>query len=184
MKPTHLNLVATGAAEPTGSQGSHDRASTGFEAGLSADQHQSLRLWLRLLACTTEIETTIRQRLRQEFGMTLPRFDYLAQLYRHPEGLRMNELTRNLMVTGGNVTALTDELEKTGFVTRTAQAKDRRAIVIALTDEGRQQFETMAAVHEKWVVQLFAGMPDVGRDQLYQLLGQLRKQMAPEIEAE
>lgn len=173
MNKPHLSVVNPSA------QG-NEAVPTGFEAGMGDDQHQSLRLWLRLLACTTEIETTIRQRLRQEFGMTLPRFDYLAQLHRHPEGMRMNELTRNLMVTGGNVTALTDELEKAGFVTRTAQAHDRRATVIAMTAAGRQQFETMAAVHEKWVVQLFAGMPDGGREHLYQLLGQLRKQLAPE----
>jgi DNA-binding MarR family transcriptional regulator len=159
-----------------------DQASTGLEAGVSTDEHQSLRLWLRLLACSTEIETTIRQRLRLEFGMTLPRFDYLAQLHRHPDGMRMNELTRNLMVTGGNVTGLTDELEKAGFVARIAQPTDRRATLIALTPQGKARFETMAAEHEKWVVQLFGGMPEDQRSQLYRLLGQLRQQMSPEAE--
>lgn len=156
--------------------------STGLEAGVGNDQHQSLRLWLRLLACSTEIETAIRQRLRLEFAMTLPRFDYLAQLHRHPDGMRMNELTRNLMVTGGNVTALTDELEKAGYVTRIAQPNDRRATLIALTPLGQSTFETMAAVHEKWVVQIFAGLNATERQSLYALLGQLRRQMAPDTE--
>ena len=75
---------------------------TGLEAGVSADDHHSQRLWLRLLACSTDIETEIRRRLRVQFGMTLARFDYLAQLHRHREGLRMSVLSRNLMVTGLN----------------------------------------------------------------------------------
>ena len=92
--------------------------SIGVEARAGDDDHLALKVWLRLLACSTQIETEIRKRLRSRFGITLPRFDYLAQLYRHPDGLRMNELSRYLMVTGGNVTGLTDELEKDGLVQR------------------------------------------------------------------
>ena len=35
---------------------------------------------LTCAACATRIETVIRNRLRSEFGTTLPRFDLLAQL--------------------------------------------------------------------------------------------------------
>lgn len=164
---TKLDLAPLLAEEPTG-----------LEAGVSADDHHSLRLWLRLLACSTDIETEIRQRLRVRFGMTLARFDYLAQLHRHPEGLRMNVLSRNLMVTGGNVTGLTDELEKAGFVAREAQPEDRRSFVIALTPKGRKAFERMATVHESWVIELMGGVPDKAKQQLYELLGQMRGVLA------
>ena len=46
----------------------------GREAGLSHDEHQAVRLWLRLLTCSTQIEQVIRGHLRNEFGTTLPRF--------------------------------------------------------------------------------------------------------------
>ena len=105
---------------------------------MSSDDHHSLRLWLRLLACSTHIETEIRKRLRAQFGMTLARFDYLAQLHRHPDGLRMSALSRFLMVTGGNVTGLTDELEKDGLVQRDAEPGDRRSYRVALTAAGPQ----------------------------------------------
>ncbi len=153
-------------------------APTGLEAGVRADDHHSLRLWLRLLACSTDIETEIRQRLRRNFGITLARFDYLAQLHRHPEGLRMSALSRNLMVTGGNVTGLTDELEKAGFVVRSSQPEDRRAFVIALTRQGRQAFERMAQAHEGWLVELLGPLPDAAKQQLYAHLGQLRQTLA------
>ena len=56
---------------------------------LTQDHHQSLKLWLRMLSCTVKIENEIRSRLRATFGITLPRFDLMAQLERHPQGLRM-----------------------------------------------------------------------------------------------
>ncbi len=80
------------------------------------DSHMGLRLWLRMLTTTNLVQAELRKRLRNEFDTTLPRFDLMAQLERHPEGLKMNELSRRLMVTGGNVTGLTDQLEKEGLV--------------------------------------------------------------------
>ena len=72
----------------------------------------SLKLWLRLLACSTQIEAEIRRRLRTRFGISLAALRLPGAADRHPEGLKMNALSRYLMVTGGNVTGLTDELEQ------------------------------------------------------------------------
>ncbi len=151
--------------------------SIGVEARAGAGDHLALKVWLRLLACSTQIETEIRKRLRVRFGMTLPRFDYLAQLYRHPEGLRMNMLSRYLMVTGGNVTGLTDELEKDGLVQREADESDRRSFRIRLTEPGRRVFERIAAEHEGWLVELMSGMDTAAQEALFEQLGRLRVQL-------
>ncbi|HJV68469.1 MarR family transcriptional regulator [Ideonella sp.] len=146
----------------------------GIEARAGDADHQALKVWLRLLACTTQIETEIRRRLRKEFGITLARFDYLAQLHRHPDGLRMSALSRYLMVTGGNVTALTDDLEAEGLVVRETDAEDRRSFKVALTAAGRKAFEKVAQVHEGWVVELLAGLGIEQKLELHDLLGRLR----------
>lgn len=150
----------------------------GMEARAGDADHQALKVWLRLLACATQIETEIRRRLRAEFGMTLARFDYLAQLHRHPEGLRMSALSRYLMVTGGNVTALTDDLEREGLVVRESDAADRRSFKVSLTARGREAFEQVAAVHEGWVIELLAGLGADQKHQLHELLGRLRLHLA------
>src|SRR5437879_13316477 len=95
------------------------------------------------------IERVVRSRLREQFGTTLPRFDLLAQLERHREGLKMNELSRLLMVTGGNVTAIVDQLEKEGLVERLDEPADRRAFRIRLTKAGERSFGEMARAHER-----------------------------------
>src|SRR6185369_10198084 len=122
-----------------------------LESRLTNDHHQSLKLWLRMLSCTTKIEAEIRSRLRTEFGITLPRFDLMAQLERHPEGLRMGELSKRMMVTGGNVTGITDQLEQENLVVRVPDPKDGRAFSVKLTPAGRKAFTQMAEVHESWV---------------------------------
>jgi DNA-binding MarR family transcriptional regulator len=161
-------------------QGLDGQLHAGHEARATESDHASLKLWLRLLACSTQIETEIRRRLRVQFGTTLPRFDYLAQLHRHPEGLRMNELSRHLMVTGGSITGLTDQLEQEGFVQREQASEDRRAFVLRLTPAGRGAFETMAAAHEGWVIELLGGLNRNERHTLHGLLGRLRVTMPKE----
>jgi DNA-binding MarR family transcriptional regulator len=144
------------------------------ESRISPDDHEALRLWLRLLTCTSLIEGAIRTGLRRDFDCTLPRFDLMAQLDRSPEGLRMGELSRRLMVTGGNVTGITDQLVKEGLVTREAPPDDRRAFVVKLTAAGRKAFQRMAELHEAWVVKLFDGLTAAERRQLQALLGKLK----------
>ena len=150
------------------------------ESRLHADHHDALRLWLRLLTCTMLIEGRIRSRLRERFATTLPRFDLMAQLERHPEGLRMGELSRRMMVTGGNVTGITAALVKEGLVERRAIAGDRRAHAVRLTAAGKRTFDAMATEHERWVKEMMAGLGDADRDRLHMLLGRLKKSTAAE----
>lgn len=146
----------------------------GHEARGHQDDHAALRLWLRLLACTTQLETEVRKRLRARFGITLARFDYLAQLDRMPEGLRMNALSRYLMVTNGSITGLTDEMEKEGLVARESVPDDRRSFLVRLTPQGQVLFKRMAAEHEAWVIELCGDLPLAQRKTLFELLGTLR----------
>lgn len=147
------------------------------ESRVSDDHHDALRLWLRLLTCTLMIEREIRAHLRERFAITLPRFDLLAQLERHPRGLRMGELSRRLMVTGGNVTGLTTELVAEGMVERMPAPGDRRAFVVRLTPKGKRTFDAMAAEHESWVVTMLEGVSASDRDRLYRLLGDLKSSL-------
>jgi DNA-binding MarR family transcriptional regulator len=139
-----------------------------------AGDHRALRIWLRLLTCTQLIERQVRSRLRSQFDTTLPRFDLMAQLERHREGLKMNELSRLLMVTGGNVTAIVDQLEKEGLVERLDEPADRRAFRIRLTKSGERTFIEMARAHEEWVVELLAGLSRRDQEELLRLLARVK----------
>jgi DNA-binding MarR family transcriptional regulator len=99
----------------------------------------------------------------------------MAQLERHPEGLKMKELSHRLMVTGGNVTGITDQLVAEGLVERMAVEGDRRAFLVRLTPAGRSSFERMAAQHEQWIVEAFDGLSAKDLDSLHKLLGKVKQ---------
>jgi DNA-binding MarR family transcriptional regulator len=135
---------------------------------------QSLRLWLRLLTCTTSIEKKARAMLNARFGTTLPRFDVLAALEREPDGLTMSALSEFLLVSNGNVTPIVSRLVEDGLVTRTQDKADRRVLRVKLTAKGRRDFRAMAGEHERWIDRLLADLADPEISQLLAGLARLR----------
>ena len=151
----------------------HDR-----ESALASDTKLELKVWLRLLTCTTLIEREVRQSLRERFNTTIARFDLLSQLDRAPRGLTMGELSSRLMVTNGNVTGLTDALVREGLVSRAPEPDDRRSLRIRLTAAGKQFFDAMTPVHERWIDRLMAELTRAEMAHLLELLGRLKQSLA------
>lgn len=142
------------------------------------DHHVELRLWLRLLTCSTMIEREIRRRLAESFDTTLPRFDLMAQLYKMREGLTLGELSQRLMVSNGNMTGLVERLVESGAVVREQSATDRRKHVIRLTEDGERQFAAMAAAHGDWVAEMMATLDTAEIEQMMDLLGRAKASVA------
>lgn len=134
-----------------------------------------LKMWIRLLGVTRAAEGELREFLRVKHETTLPRFDVLAALWRRREGVTMSELSRMLLVSNGNATAVVDRLEKDGLVRRTPSEADRRTVFVALTAEGLAQFEGLAAEHEAEVDRLFAGLSETDLDTLTDILKRMGK---------
>ena len=143
-----------------------------LETRATKDDHQALRLWLRLLSCTVRIENHVRSRpaTRVFDDAAAIRFDGAARTL--SRGLRMKDLSKRLMVSGGNITGITDQLEREGLVGRTLDPGDRRAITVKLTAAGLKRFRDMAASHERWVVELLGGLSQEDRQTMLAILEQ------------
>ena len=136
---------------------------------------ESLRTWLRLLSCEAVIEQQLRSLLRQKFAITLPQFDVLSELERAGDPLTMSQLSKELMVSNGNVTGVIDRLEKSGFVKRERAEHDRRVQYIDLTKKGRRDFNKMAASHERWLAEMLSGLSPTDMKNLQRLLLKARQ---------
>ncbi len=145
------------------------------ESAVARGDKLELRVWLRLLTCASLIETRVRAGLREAFGVTLPRFDVLAQLDRAADGLSMGELSDRLMVSNGNVTGLVDRLVEEGLISRAPSASDRRQSRVALTPAGKRAFDAMTPQHERWIDEMFAGLSRAEMAQMMELLGKLKQ---------
>jgi len=144
------------------------------ETKTRADDHRALRLWLRLLTCTQLLERHVRNQLRLRFRTTLPRFDLMSQLERYPEGLKMKELSQHLMVTGGNVTGIVDQLAKEGLIERLPEPGDRRAFRVRFTRAGDKAFAEMARAHEDWIISILSGLSRKEHAELFRLLAKVK----------
>jgi DNA-binding MarR family transcriptional regulator len=125
---------------------------------LPEDHAEELRLWLRLLTCTTLIEGEVRSRLRARFDVTLPRFD----------------LMKRMMVSNGNVTGLVERLVLSGHLDRRTSVTDRRVQMIRLTKIGRAEFRRMAAEHETWIADMFSDLTPKEVRELMRLLAKTK----------
>ncbi|HVM38732.1 MAG TPA: MarR family transcriptional regulator [Sphingomicrobium sp.] len=137
----------------------------------------SVRLWLRLLSCTMAIEKQVQRRLAAQFDTTLPRFDVMAALDRRGEGMTKSELSRALLVSNGNVTAIVRKLAQSGHVSVAPLPSDRRASLVRLTPAGRRHFGALASAHHDWIDELLAGLAGPERRTLFQALGRLKQSL-------
>ena len=133
----------------------------------------SVRVWLRLLSCSTAIEKELQRRFADR-NMTLPRFDVLAALDRNPEGMTMGELSDALLVSNGNVTMLARNLVRDGLIEMKPLPSDRRTQIVKLTADGKQAFNKLARAHNDWIDQMLSALDFTQRERLYVALGTMK----------
>jgi DNA-binding MarR family transcriptional regulator len=173
--PNYLKVKTTAERPPDRYDGVMILDSETKAVELPEDHGNELRLWLRLLTCTTLIEGEVRSRLRERFDVTLPRFDLMAQLDKVPDGMTLSDVSKRMMVSNGNVTGLVERLVESGHLDRRTSDSDRRVQVIRLTKIGRAEFRKMAAEHESWIADLFS---DLGEKDVRELMRLLAKTKA------
>jgi DNA-binding MarR family transcriptional regulator len=122
-------------------------------------------------------------RLSRDLGAELERccdlplawFDVLLQL-RQSENrrLKMNQIAEAIVHSSGGTTRLIDRLEDAKFVRREHCASDRRAIWVAITDEGSAKLDEALAVHLRYLNEnLATRLNDTERRTLSELLAKL-----------
>lgn len=142
-----------------------------FETRGATSDQEDLRLWLRMMAVHKLVTNEARRRLRAAFNMSLSRFDLMAQLDSNNIGMRMGEISNRLMVTTGNITGLTDELEAEGLVERLADPHSRRAMLVRLTPKGKRTFRAAAKANEIWIAEFFSVLSTKDKTAMFEILG-------------
>ncbi len=131
----------------------------------------AVSVWLRLLKAHGLLLREVRRRVPPD--LTLPQFDVLAQLHRRPEGMTPGELTRELLVTAGNVTGIVARLQVLGLVRRRRVPEDRRTVRLRLTPRGRRLMHEAIPRHRRELGELFAPVDVPRLERLRDLLGDL-----------
>lgn len=147
-----------------------------LESPAGDDGQLALSVWVRLLKTHGLVLRQLRSRVPE--GLTLPQFEVLVQLHRHPEGRTPGELTRALLVTAGNVTGVVERLARLGLVERRPVPEDRRAVRVLLSARGEQVMRRAIPRHRRDVRALLAALPPRDLERLRDLLGRLNTSLS------
>ncbi|MEM1092124.1 MAG: MarR family winged helix-turn-helix transcriptional regulator [Pseudomonadota bacterium] len=135
---------------------------------------QALLTWLSLLRTSNRIKKDIDGRLKASFGQSISRFDALSALQRAgAEGIRAGQLSRQMVVSEGNITQLMGKLLRDQLVTKSADALDARVVIYRLSEAGETLFDAMAMEHRQWIENIFDELSDADTAHLQSLMGQL-----------
>ena len=131
-------------------------------------------LFSELVRLETELWNAVEGRLRADFGVTLPVFEFLQVISRTP-ACRVQDIAAELSITVGGTSKVVDRIEASGYVARSANPGDRRSSIIKLTPAGKRLLPKLtAAVDDELRGRLGTGVPDRSLLQLTKTLTRLR----------
>ncbi len=135
-------------------------------------------MWVTLARAYATFNRHTIQQIRT-FGLTQPQFGAIEALG-HLGPMLIGDLSRKMLVSGGNMTCVIDNLEKEGLVVRAHSEEDRRAVIVSLTEKGRELFERMFPDHARHVAELASVLSEGEQEQLARLLKKLGRALAEE----
>jgi MarR family transcriptional regulator, 2-MHQ and catechol-resistance regulon repressor len=111
----------------------------------SSSEVNTLNAFIKLMRASESINNRLNKHLA-EADLTLSQFGTLEALH-HLGPLNQRAIGEKILKSGGNITMVVDNLEKTGYVSREKDPSDRRAVLIHLTDKGREFISSFFPKH-------------------------------------
>jgi MarR family transcriptional regulator, 2-MHQ and catechol-resistance regulon repressor len=131
----------------------------------------ALDLWVKLARASSTFGKFTAVNIKS-FGLTEPQFSVLECLG-HLGPLTSGELSKKMLVSGGNTTVVVDNLENIGLVERRHSKKDRRTIYVQLTAKGKKLFDEIFSQHARYVSKIASVLTEQEQERLAQLLKKL-----------
>jgi len=121
-----------------------------------------------LTAAVNQLRRALRRTVRRDDptgGRPVAQVEVL-QMLGETGPIRLGELAARLNLAQSTVSGLVTDLVNAGLVDRTADPRDRRALVLALTDAGRALLDTWDAAHQKRLASALRSLEPDDRDQV------------------
>lgn len=125
-----------------------------------------------LMRRAMELAERRRTALLSDYGLTSSGIDLLATLRRSGEPYRRtpSELAKSSLLTAGGISQRLDRLERSGMVTRSIDADDRRVIHVQLTTRGLAAIDEVLAPYMAQEHEMLAGLTEKQRAKFEWLL--------------
>ncbi len=124
---------------------------------------------LRLIRALHAVDERLEEAL-EPLGLSLAKLGALSKLAEAGQPMPLGSLAERLACVRSNITQLVDRLEADKMVERLYDARDRRSVKAALTDEGRSRQAAGTAALKEVERRLFANLTDEQKGRLLELL--------------
>lgn len=131
----------------------------------------ALTTWVKLARAFSSFSKKSTEKIKS-FGLTQPQFAVIEALG-HLGSLKVGEICDKMLVSGGNMTLVLDNIEKLGYLERIPSKEDRRAIHVQLTSKGRELFEEIFKIHAEHISSLMSVLSPEEQKTLGDLLKKL-----------
>jgi MarR family transcriptional regulator, 2-MHQ and catechol-resistance regulon repressor len=138
----------------------------------------ALDLWVKLARAFSVFNKKTSEQVKG-FGLTYPQFAAL-ECVGHLGPMTIGELSKKMLVSGGNMTVVIDNLEREGLLERIRDNTDRRVVLIQLTKKGRTRFNRIFPQHAGYIVDLASVLTRDEQTELSRLLKKLGLALAVE----
>lgn len=109
----------------------------------------ALNTWIKLARAFSTIDKKSTESIKR-FGLTQPQFSVIEVLG-HLGPLKVGEICEKMLVSGGNMTLVLDNIAKLGYIERVHDLNDRRAIQVQLTAKGAELFDKIFTPHAEFI---------------------------------
>jgi DNA-binding MarR family transcriptional regulator len=116
--------------------------------------------WLALVRTHNRLWDRVEAQMRRDHGLTMARYDVLAQLDMAGGRLGLSELAASLLLSPSGLSKLLDRMETSGLVRRDPDPRDARAAFAAITPRGRSLARSARKGHHAFLERTFADALD------------------------
>jgi DNA-binding MarR family transcriptional regulator len=132
----------------------------------------NLKLTIILSKATKEIHRR-SSKIFNEGGLTTAQFAVLEALY-HKGNLTINQIIDSVLSTGGNMTVVINNLEKSSLIQRIPNMQDKRSFLIKITDKGSNYINSIFPKHLDDLEHCFTDLTNEEKMQLINLLKKVK----------
>ena len=133
----------------------------------------ALSTYVRLLRTANSARNYASRHLGDS-GLTLTQFAVLEALY-HLGPMSLSDIAQKILTTGGNLTMVVGNLEKSGLAERQRSPQDKRVLIVALTSKGKKLMRHLFPQHARAIVRIMAALDYKEQQRLRELLRQLAR---------
>ena len=116
--------------------------------------------WMALVRTYARLWDQVEAQMRQDSGLTMPRYDVLMQLDLAGGRLGLTELASSIVLSPSGLSKLLDRMETSGLIRREPDPSDARSTFARITPRGRSLARKARDRHHAWLQQAFGDSLD------------------------